>query len=375
MKRLTELDGIRGVAAFTVVCYHLAPGIAPQGWMAVDCFFVLSGYLISTILLANRDDPNYYFNFYARRSLRIWPIYYLLLLPILAAYRVMPTNYPIDAGIILQYLTYTQNIQHIWFDNADRAIQAYSHTWTLAIEEQFYMMWPLIVRTTSRRGLTGLCIVLALGSVCLRGIGMSWDVLPARCDGFALGALLAIIISEHYSGARSRARLQSVLVAATVIGGIAFSLLFWLPPELLARWGNLRFLSRGEWTVGPFNVLFFGLIGIVILNAGRDWLGFLRWRPLVYFGTISYGLYLYHVPVRFAFEVAFRKVGIVHAFDGSRPLYRSILELTVSIIVASLSWRLIEKPILGLKSRFGYRAEPGATVPERRSIQTTWSQA
>ena len=154
MKRLMELDGIRGIAALAVVCFHLAPGFTPLGWVAVDCFFVLSGYLISAILLANRGDPHYFFNFYVRRSLRIWPIYYLTLLPILAAYRLKLTNYPINSGILLQYLTYTQNIQHIWFDTADRAILAYSHTWTLAIEEQFYMLWPLMVRTvpSSRAG-------------------------------------------------------------------------------------------------------------------------------------------------------------------------------------------------------------------------------
>ena len=266
MKRLMELDGIRGIAARAVVCYHLAPGFAPQGWVAVDCFFVLSGYLISAILLANRGDPHYFFNFYVRRSLRIWPIYYLTLLPILAAYRLMPTNYPINSGIILQYLTYTQNIQHIWFDSADRAIQAYSHTWTLAIEEQFYMLWPLMVCTVPRRGLALLCAAIAVGSVALRDMGMSWDVLPARCDGFAMGALLALIMSGHHSfrreprespfrpdyhgrGRRSRRR----------------------PSPLAARGsnslGDLDFRAGCWWMVGPLNALFFGLIGVVILNT------------------------------------------------------------------------------------------------------------
>ncbi len=375
MKRLMELDGIRGIAALAVVCFHLAPGFAPQGWVAVDCFFVLSGYLISAILLANRGDPHYFFNFYVRRSLRIWPIYYITLLPILAAYRLMPTNYPINSGIILQYLTYTQNIQHIWFDSADRAIQAYSHTWTLAIEEQFYMLWPLMVRTVPRRGLALLCAAIAVGSVALRDMGMSWDVLPARCDGFAMGALLALIMSGHHSSAESRENLFFVLITTVVVAGAAVALCLWAPQGVPTPWGEFRFPSGGGWMVGPLNALFFGLIGVVILNAGREWLGFLRWRPLVYLGTISYGLYLYHIPVRFAVEAVFRTLGSGHSVDASRPLFRSIIELTVSITVASLSWRFIEKPVLGLKGRFHHRVEPDAAVAEGSVVQTSPSVA
>ena len=122
--------------------------------------------------------------------------------------------------------------------------------------------------------------------------------------------------------------------------------------------------------IGPLNALFFGLIGVVILNAGRGWLVFLRSRLLVYLGTISYGLYLYHIPVLFAVEAMFRKLGSGHSFDARRPLFRSIIELTVSITVASLSWRFIEKPVLGLKGRFHYRVEPDAAVAEGRLIQT-----
>ncbi len=127
--------------------------------------------------------------------------------------------------------------------------------------------------------------------------------------------------------------------------------------------------------VGPLNALFFGLIGVVILNAGREWLGFLRWRPLVYLGTISYGLYLYHIPVRFAVEAVFRTLGSGHSVDASRPLFRSIIELTVSITVASLSWRFIEKPVLGLKGRFHHRGEPDAAVAEGSVVQTSPSVA
>ena len=338
--------------------------------MAVDCFFVLSGYLITAILLAHRGDPHYFFNFYARRALRIWPIYYLTLLPVLLGYHFMPTYYPINTGIILQYLTYTQNIQHIWFDSADRAIRAYSHTWTLAIEEQFYMLWPLIVRTFTRRRLAVLSMAIAAGSVGLRGLGMSWDVLPARCDGFALGSLLALIMSRPCPSPASRKMRLRVMVISAVIAGAAIALSLWGPREMSNFLGPNRFPRWDNSVIGPFSALFFGLIGIVILNADRKWLAFLRWRLLVYLGCISYGLYLYHIPVMFAVEAVCRMLGGGHTLDASRPLFRSVIELTVSILVASLSWRYIEKPILGLKNRFHYAAESDTAIAVVTSIRS-----
>jgi peptidoglycan/LPS O-acetylase OafA/YrhL len=375
MKRVIELDGIRGIAALVVVCYHLAHGLAPQGWMAVDCFFVLSGYLITSILLANRDDPHYFFNFYARRSLRIWPIYYLTLLLVMVAYRFMPTNYPINAGIIVQYFTYTQHVQWIWFDPEYHAIRAYDHTWTLAIEEQFYMLWPLLVRTAMRRGLASICITIAAGSVFLRHIGMSPEVLPARCDGFALGSLLALAMSGRYAFAEGRGIRLRIMLMAVMIAGSTVALSLLGPREMPAFLGEYLFPSWNYWAIGPINVLFFGLIGIVILNAGREWLAFLRWHPLVYIGTISYGLYLYHIPVMYAVEAVFRKLGSGHTFDANRPLYRLIIELSISLVVASLSWRFIEQPILGLKSRFHYKVAPDVANAAGRLGQSVPSPA
>ncbi len=362
MKRVMELDGIRGIAAVSVVAFHLAPGFAHQGWAAVDCFFVLSGYLITTILLANRADPHYFVNFYVRRLLRIWPIYYLTLLVVIVAYRYMPTKYPIDGAIIFQYLTYTQNIQMIWFDTAERSIRAYGHTWTLAIEEQFYMLWPLVVRFVPRRVLPWLCLMIAAGSVGLRGMGMPREVLPAHCDGFASGAILALIVSGRFATGAGRRTCQWGMLMAVVIAATAIVVGLWglsIPPS---PWTDADVASWRARSIVLYTVLFIGLIGTVVLNAGHPWLAFLRWRPVVYLGTISYGLYLYHIVVLFAVEAVLRKLGVSHPFDDSRPIWRSIVEMTMSLMVAGLSWRYIEQPILQLKSRFQYGAEPDSAV-------------
>jgi peptidoglycan/LPS O-acetylase OafA/YrhL len=323
----------------------------------------------------NRDDPHYFFNFYARRALRIWPIYYLALLPILLAYQVIPTNYPIDSGIIFQYLTYTQDVQLIWGGSGDRLIRAYGHTWSLAIEEQFYLLWPLLVRLTTRRGLGVLSMAIALGSIAVRASGMSWEVLPARCDGFALGSLLALMMTARGACQECRGIYLGFLFATVVVAGATLAAKLAGLEGIPTPWGSLDFPTMGTWIAGPVNALFFGLIGIVVLNAGRNSLAFLRWPPLRYLGTISYGLYLYHIPVMFAAEVLYRKLGHGQSLDGSRPLSRSILELTASILVASLSWRFIERPILGLKRRFHYEGDSGAGAADGPSGQTAHAPA
>lgn len=363
MKRVPELDGLRGLAALAVVGYHFVPGYVPMGWIGVDCFFVLSGYLISSILLANREAPGYFRNFYARRSLRIWPIYYLALLWVVVSYQVFPTKYPIDGGMIAQYATYTQGLQRLW-GGPERTIKAFEHTWTLAIEEQFYKVWPLTIWLMPRRSLVPLCAALAVMSVGLRLGGLDWTTLPARCDGFALGTILAVLVAEASPAAGRLGVLRGLFLAAMAAGGAgaAFTV---SAPSLLPAMLQVSGGANSALLVGFANILFAGLIGWLILDAGRPWAAPLRWRPLVYLGTISYGLYLYHIPVMFAVEAVARRFGAGMRFDGSRSLSRSALMFAVSLAVAALSWRFIERPILRFKDRFSYRREPDL-VPEPR---------
>jgi peptidoglycan/LPS O-acetylase OafA/YrhL len=320
--------------------------------------------------MKNRQDCHYFARFHARRSLRIWPIYFLTLIPVVAGYLFFPTTYSINALVIAQYFTYTQNIQKIWFDTADHSIRAFGHTWTLAIEEQYYILWPFLVRALTRGGLVLLCLVIMAGSVALRAIGMSCDVLPARCDGFTLGALLAVLGVGQYPSTLSRHACLRMLVASASIAAQFMVFPPRGPPPSNTTLGEGAFPRWDNWAIGPINVFFFGLIGMVILNAGHRWLGLLRCRALVYLGTISYGLYLYHLPVMFAIDALFRKL-YGHGFGLSRPLLLAMIELTVSIMVAAVSWRLIEKPILGLKTRFGYGADPDAVMAPSRRGQGT----
>jgi peptidoglycan/LPS O-acetylase OafA/YrhL len=311
------------------------------------------------ILLANRDDPHYFLNLYARRSLRIWPIYYPTLSALLAAYVLLPNKLPpIGTGEVLQYLTYTQFMQRIW-GLPEHPRRAYNHTWTLAIEEQFYLVWPLAVRFLPRRLLWALCAAIAAGSATLRAAGVDKHVLPARCDGFALGALLALMLSGPARSAEGRRKVLPALVAAATIGGVA--VVFGLTALPLFA------------LVLPLNFLFFGLIGVVVLDAGRGWLAFLQVRPLVYLGTISYGLYLYHYPVIWALSSVAKRFGAVSGSDQSLPLSLFGAELVVSVAIAAVSWRFVERPILGFKARFQNRAGLGGAERASRVSYTASS--
>ena len=192
MQRVKELDSIRGLAALTIVIYHLwFPTVGVFG-LAVDLFFVLSGYLITTIILDNALTEGFLVSFYVRRSLRIWPVYYLTLLAVVLINALLPVSE--NLGDLPFYLTYTQELAHCCMGREPSFPLAFRHTWSLAIEEQFYILWPVMIWIGGRRAL----FTMALGSIALavisRACGVNHFILLTRCDGLALGGLLAGLI-------------------------------------------------------------------------------------------------------------------------------------------------------------------------------------
>src|SRR5947209_8320002 len=153
MRRVKELDALRGIAALVVVLGHIGAlhgsFKVPYSWTAVDLFFVLSGFLITSILLRHEPTGPFFASFYARRGLRIWPIYYLSLLALAAINPWLPTPYALDG--MPQFLTYTQTSFMYWTNDVRPGLHALDHTWTLAIEEQFYLIWPALVFLAGRK--------------------------------------------------------------------------------------------------------------------------------------------------------------------------------------------------------------------------------
>ena len=213
----------RAIAAILVILFHYSyPSKLYDyfayafGDLAMDLFFVLSGCLITWIILKNGDERGFLKAFYIRRSLRIWPIYFLLVGFYIALLLVKPRLGDLSAWPY--YVTYTQTIPLLW--KARMPLMAYplGPTWSLSIEEQFYIFWPAIllaIGVRNHRRLAGFMVVVAILSTTLRVFGCSDKTLPGRSDGFALGGLLAMLASEE---ARGSARLAVASISALVLG-------------------------------------------------------------------------------------------------------------------------------------------------------------
>jgi peptidoglycan/LPS O-acetylase OafA/YrhL len=184
--RIPELDGIRGIAVLLVIIHHSVANYTPLatwekvvcqavgiGWSGVDLFFVLSGFLISGILIDSRESPRYFTSFYARRVLRIFPLYFGYLLGFFCLIKPFAAIFPfpevakwslLPATEQLWYWSYLSN----WRSGLGHDISFLTHFWSLAIEEQFYMVWPLVVFFASRKALLRICIGIVVLAVTMR---------------------------------------------------------------------------------------------------------------------------------------------------------------------------------------------------------------
>jgi len=338
--RISELDGIRGLAAVAIVVFHAQPDWLPLGWAAVDLFFGLSGFLITSIVLKHGDSPGFLRQFYLRRGLRIWPIYYLTLLAFILFRHRLPVR--CDWTGFWYYLTYTQNLPLYWSAEAPRFHGFLNHTWTLAIEEQFYLLWPVVVLLCGARRVPLLALACAGLSVMARVCGWPASLLLTRMDGLVLGGLLAALL---HCGVIIRSRAGWLFRGMAALGATG-----------VAALAAALHLSCKELAVsGPgllaINIVGMGLIGVAVTGSGSAWLAPLRWGPLTYLGKIGYGLYLYH------YVILMISAGQLRLWaPWTMPAGRLLMTVLLCFLAASLSWVLIEQPILGLKSRFEYES-------------------
>ncbi len=343
MKRIAELDSLRGLAAIAIVLYHAIPWRFPFGWVSVDMFFVLSGYLITGIILENAGRDDFLKVFYARRSLRIWPLYYATLLFLLVLNSFMSSPHPILG--LPYYLTFTQNVPRYWGSETPPFLEYFSHTWTLAIEEQFYLIWPALILLAGSKRVVPLAFVFMVIPVTARALGFHESLLLSRCDGFALGGLLAAIVSGVTRGDAPPLWLRPALVLTGVVSITYLG--------IVQAYGHLTQgidFTLPSVTLFVINLFFFSIVGLVLLAAGHPVLACLRMRWLCYIGTISYGLYVYH----FFFCRIF--LWLNDTWLG-RPWWVPLAILGLGIVTAALSWEFFERPILSFKSQFEYGQE------------------
>ncbi|HLZ30753.1 MAG TPA: acyltransferase [Chloroflexota bacterium] len=372
---IPALDGLRGLAILLVLVQHayVPPGEGlvdrfvrfwmDSGWLGVDLFFVLSGFLISGLLLDARAKPGYFRNFYARRVLRIFPVYYLVLaFMFLVAPRL--GNWVHTEGIGGTAVWYVAYLANVHAALRGPTFTALGPTWSLAVEEQFYLVWPLIVLLCNRRRLTLACIAiivlaplirvgLLLGGMDLWGV---YALTPARMDGFALGAGLALL-------ARSERRLASYARlgrTAVLLGGTGL--------VALAVWqGSFRWDTVGMETAGfSLGALAFGGLLWLAIAPGRV-AGWLQVPVLRSFGRYSYAIYLLQVPI---LEVLYRLMWGTDVWTrgSERLLFGSpvLSQLVFCVILATaswsagwLSWHLLEQHVLALKRFVPYARDGG----------------
>jgi peptidoglycan/LPS O-acetylase OafA/YrhL len=303
------------------------------GWAGVNLFFVLSGFLITSILLEARSKPHYFRNFYARRALRIWPVYVLVLLVCYANAPWFIGPSVLDAVKVapwLAYIFFLQNLFHIAMP------PAIGQTWSLAIEEQYYFLWAPVVRFLRRPWMLGSLLAVALiGSPLLRFAHLAW-ITPTHTlihlDGIALGSLLALGLYTLRLSQRTwliigfAGLVLGIMAAATIAGGTAF-----LDSALATGFAGAVLAAIAS--TGARNPL----------NAA------LRRGPLAFYGRISYGLYMIHIMV-FIFFGWFDLKMDAYGIRGNLAIVA--FRLAASTALATALWYGFESQILKLKRHF-----------------------
>jgi peptidoglycan/LPS O-acetylase OafA/YrhL len=357
------LDGWRGVAILSVLLWHLWPwdGGAPAkyvsfGWMGVDLFFVLSGFLITRILLAAKGKPGYFRNFYARRTLRIVPIYYGILLAVYVVWPALRSTATLPHGARVAALLYVTNVWSAWKQQWFPAPSPFagSHLWSLAVEEQFYLIWPAVVLVLSHGRLMAVCALCVAVSVAMRVIlfesgrppVVAYVLTPAHMDGLAVGAALAVAATVPRW--TSIARLACYAVLPVCVVGLAV-----IATRCRGLDVNLNPLVQ---TVGTSLAapLFGSLLFLTVaLPTGNVLDGAMRFAPLRWLGKYSYGLYLYHGLAGAALGYHLRRHLLDRLGGGmASPAVYFLATSSLCLLISILSFHLIEQPLLRLKRFF-----------------------
>ncbi len=360
---ISELDGLRGIAILVVMVHRFWPrsdqgvaaDVAGAGWAGVDLFFVISGFLIAGILLDTRGEGDYFRNFYARRVLRIFPLYYLFVIGVLIAFHSNPA-FRESAGSPLWYLLHLGNVPEGVLGND--VPYFLGPVWSLAIEEQFYLTFPWLVYALDRRRLTiVLLAMLAVAPAIRIGTMLAYPgqeriqylFTLCRLDTIAIGCLLAIAARTlDVDAARDRVlRLTMLAAGAAVVIGVVTGL------DRTTAFG--RTLGYSVVAVGCA-----AIVALVMLQRGAPSTAWLRWSWLRYLGKLCFGLYLLHRP---ADTIVTAVAGRV-ALDGA-ALWLMPVKLGAALALATVSWFLIERPFMSLKDRFSSARHPSATEVER----------
>ncbi len=333
------LDGIRAIAVIFILLFHSELQCFKALWVGVPVFFVLSGFLITGILIQNKEAVNYFKVFYFRRTLRIFPIYYLLLFTmILFAYYIKaPTEKMGHYFFYVQSFIISHGVKHEFCHSL------FAHTWSLSVEELFYLFWPFLIWVTPRRFYIILFGAIAVFSVIYKIIvypsGYDNQILLSifgNLDALMAGAIIFLFNSSKHI---KKINYQNALLCS----GVLFAGIILLNTNNIG--GRFIYLFALQFSAILFSV------SLIIYLLKREI--FLFSSPLLtYIGRISYGLYLYHYIV-YAFVVSL----FYHYKVDIHPILLMTVKIGTSIVIASLSYHIIESFFLKYKDKLTYQFE------------------
>lgn len=390
--RIPVLDGIRGIAILLVMTFHFwmlgvsdavpvwerAYGdVVGIGWIGVDLFFVLSGFLITGILYDSREDAHYFRVFYGRRTLRIFPLYYaaliifLLIGPFVLAHVHGPVVAGTNSGNLGNVFAWTYLLN--WYEGFkgwNAVARPLQHFWSLAVEEQFYLIWPFLVLKLARRRLMGVCAGLMVLALTLRAV-MYWLHFPfaaytwtvCRADSLAIGAIVALAARDPGDWKRLlkwARRLALPALGAIILGRI-------LNPECAAGPGDSPTFFMNTFELSLAGIFFGACIALAVASRKESPGNRLLSSPFLrFFGKYSYCLYVCHMPIIVVLAKAGLNcghlVGLLHS-ELLSVLVLNCVAFALSITVAFASWHLYEKQWLKLKNFRGLQR------PEQISTQ------
>jgi peptidoglycan/LPS O-acetylase OafA/YrhL len=341
---MIQLDALRSFAVLAVIASHYWPEyfqLYNWGYAGVLLFFVISGFLITGILLRYREDDerdctcksDSLKRFYLRRTLRIFPLYYASVFYCIWSFSSVRETW-------LWHLTYTVNFQ---MATSGKYIGVTGPFWSLGVEEQFYLLWPLLVLFAPRKWIMPLILAMISAGPVSRAVCLHQNLslqallyLPTCClDSLGFGALLAFYKHDahRYKMSESRVWIWPLAATCAFIATLSLTKLDFLPKAALFIAAPLLLSVVCVWLVYRCSTGFSGVVGKI-----------LEYKPLTYLGQISYGLYVYH---SFAPNILSSILNAMSIHD--RGVLFRVMSIIVTIVIASASWYLFERPINGLK--------------------------
>jgi peptidoglycan/LPS O-acetylase OafA/YrhL len=380
------LDGLRAIAFLLVFALHT--DYLQMGWVGVSLFFVLSGFLITGILLDMKQgfsSREYFLKFYGRRLLRIFPLYYfyLILIVLLTTWLISLPYRPRYMQIVLDQIWYAVLYVYDFFFGTAAFQKSHflDHFWSLSVEEQFYIFWPLLILLVPERYLKKLFItfiilgpVFRLAMFFVHGSGVfrfladspALAIYPlpfSHMDAFAFGAYIS-----RFPIPRAKQQFLLLLVILPAVG-FASEYLATGTIGALSAFGYPLHISNAYKFIWAYSLLDYFFAVIIYGVAKEAWFTrFLEWHSLRYLGKISYGLYVYHYPIVW-FSGRIADLGIEPPL--LQPL-TALIAISATILVASLSFHFLERPIINLKDRFfplhsTERRDPSSTLEAEKT--------